>query len=111
LFLSSQDKYGVAEPVSPDENLDVTTASSVHAGKVSGAAAAGVDVAKTPVAKLDKDKSNTKTPVLTSAQEGLSVAQKLFFVGAIVALCVLFLRAKGGKSNTGGGSFKEKSMA
>lgn len=49
--------------------------------------------------------------MLTPADEGLSVAQKLFFIGAIVALCALFLRSRGGKSSSGMGGFKEKSMA
>jgi peptidyl-prolyl cis-trans isomerase B (cyclophilin B) len=95
-----QDLYGVAEPISPDENLDVT----VSKPKASTA----VDVAKTPAAK--EEKAKTSASVLTSTAEGLSAAQKLFFVGAIVALCALFLRSRGGKSTSGQGG-KEKSMA
>jgi peptidyl-prolyl cis-trans isomerase B (cyclophilin B) len=67
-----------------------------------------VDVAKTPAAKEDKPKS--KAPVLASTEGGLSAGQKLFLVGAIVALCALFLRSRGGKSSVGL-SGKEKSMA
>lgn len=95
--------YGVAEPVDPDDNLDVT----VQKSKASDA----VDVAKPPVAKEDTEKSKTKTPVLASTEEGLSVAQKLFFVGAIVALCALFLRSRGGKSSVGQDRYKDKSFA
>jgi peptidyl-prolyl cis-trans isomerase B (cyclophilin B) len=95
-----QDLYGVAEPISPDENLDVT----VSKPKASTA----VDVAKTPAAK--EEKATSSASALTSPAVGLSAAQKLFFVGAIVALCALFLRSRGGKSTPGQGG-KEKSMA
>jgi peptidyl-prolyl cis-trans isomerase B (cyclophilin B) len=95
-----QDLYGAAEPVSPDENLDVTASKP----KVN----ALVDVAKTPAAKEEKPK--TKAPALTSTAEGLSAAQKLFFIGAIIALCALFLRSRGSKNSSGLGG-KEKSMA
>jgi peptidyl-prolyl cis-trans isomerase B (cyclophilin B) len=88
-----QDKLGA------DENLDTTslkpTASAV----------------KHAVAK-ESEKAKPTTPVITSSGEGLSAAQKLFFVGAIVAMCALFLRARGGKSSSNGqGGFKDKSMA
>jgi peptidyl-prolyl cis-trans isomerase B (cyclophilin B) len=49
---------------------------------------------------------------LTSDEEGLSVAQKLFIIGAIVALCALFLRSRDASAaNAGLGGLKEKSMA
>jgi peptidyl-prolyl cis-trans isomerase B (cyclophilin B) len=49
--------------------------------------------------------------VATGSADGLSMGQKFFFVGAIVAICVLFLKSRnGGQSNIVGG-LKEKSMA
>lgn len=93
----------MAEPVSADENLDIT-APKLPAGDA-------LDVAKTPLAKEDDKKTGTNVPVLTSAEEGLSVTQKLFLIGAIVALCALFLRSRGGQSTATMGGLKEKSMA
>jgi peptidyl-prolyl cis-trans isomerase B (cyclophilin B) len=96
-----QDLYGVAEPISADENLDITAPKPK--------ASSAVDVAKPPVAKEDKPKS--KVPVLATSEDGLSAGQKLFFVGAIVAVCALFLRSRGGKSTVSLDRLKEKSMA
>ena len=93
----SQDLYGVAEPATPGDNLDVTVdtkASDVASSKTS-------------------DSVKTKIPGLmaaTEATDGLSMGQKLFFVAVIVALCALFLRSRGGKS-AGSGASKGKSMA
>jgi peptidyl-prolyl cis-trans isomerase B (cyclophilin B) len=67
-----------------------------------------VDVAKTPAAKEDKEK--TKVPTLTSA-EGLSAGQKIFLIAAIVAVCAVFLRSRGSKSTGSAGGFKDKSLA
>jgi len=41
--------------------------------------------------------------------DGLSLGQKLFLIGAVVGVCAFFIRSRGG----GGGSdrFKEKNMA
>jgi len=47
----------------------------------------------------------------SAATDGLSLGQKLFFVGGIVGVCALFLRSRGGNVNTGLGGLKEKSMA
>lgn len=71
-----------------------------------------MDVASPPAAKGEKPK--TQVPVSTSAVEGLSTAQKLFFVGAIVGVCAIFLRSRGGKTSAGAVQFKEfkdRSMA
>jgi peptidyl-prolyl cis-trans isomerase B (cyclophilin B) len=97
----SQDIHGVADTINADENLDTTS--------LKPKASSAVDVAKPAVSK-ESEKANTKTPVLTSSGEGLSAAQKLFFVGAIVAMCAIFLRSRSGKSSNGQG-FKDKSMA
>lgn len=70
-----------------------------------------MDVAKPTAAKDEKEQSKTKVPVSTSTVEGLSAGQKLFFVGAIVAVCALFLRSRGGTSNVSVDRFKDKSMA
>ena len=86
------------------DNLDITATSSQSSE--------GSEVAHIPAAEEDSTKS--KIPGLaasSSADEGLSAAQKLMFFGGIVAVCALFLRSRSGKSNTGTGSFKEKSMA
>jgi peptidyl-prolyl cis-trans isomerase B (cyclophilin B) len=91
-----QDKNGA------DENLDTTS--------LKPKASAAVDVAKPAVAK-ESEKAKTKAPVIISSGEGLSAAQKLFFVGAIVAICALFLRSRSGKSSNAQGGFKDKSMA
>lgn len=45
----------------------------------------------------------------TGATEGLSVGQKVFFIGGIAVVCSLFIRTRGGKSVAGIG--KEKSLA
>ncbi|KAH7069533.1 cyclophilin-like domain-containing protein [Paraphoma chrysanthemicola] len=103
LEVPEEDLYGVAEPADPDDNLDVTTPKS----KASDA----VDVAKPPTSKGDSEKAKTKAPVLATNEEGLSAAQKLFFVGAIVAVCALFLRSRGGKSSVGQDRYKDKSFA
>jgi peptidyl-prolyl cis-trans isomerase B (cyclophilin B) len=100
-----QDLYGVAEAANPDDELDVTatqvkeevasiaevSASSTKA-KVSGLAAAAVKAA--------------------GSADGLSMGQKLFFVGAIAAICALFLKTRtGGQGSSSLGGLKEKSMA
>ncbi|KAJ4370377.1 Peptidyl-prolyl cis-trans isomerase B [Neocucurbitaria cava] len=105
LEVPEEDTYGAAEPMVADDNLDITTTSSSQSAKSS-------EVANIPAAKEDSTKS--KIPGLaaaSSSDEGLSAAQKLMFLGGIVAVCALFLRSRSGKSNTGTGSFKDKSMA
>jgi peptidyl-prolyl cis-trans isomerase B (cyclophilin B) len=68
-----------------------------------------VDVAKTPAANNEKEK--TTSPALTSGAAGLSAGQKLFFVGGIVAVCALFLRSRGGTTSVSADRLKDKSMA
>ncbi|KAF2280884.1 uncharacterized protein EI97DRAFT_389023 [Westerdykella ornata] len=46
-----------------------------------------------------------------ASTEGLSSAQKLFFLGAIVSVCVLFVRSRRGNNGIGMEAYKEKSMA
>jgi peptidyl-prolyl cis-trans isomerase B (cyclophilin B) len=92
--------YGVAEPADPDDELDVTTtqgkedvasiaevAASSTKAKVSGLAAAAVGA--------------------TGSVDGLS----LFFVGAIAAVCGIFLKSRNNQLNNVSGGLKEKSMA
>lgn len=85
---------------------DEQTAVSAHKSKATDAA-----VAKPPATKEDKPKLPKLGTLVTTSEEGLSVAQKLFFVGAIVAVCALYLRSRGAKSGTTASGFKEKSMA
>jgi len=87
-----------------DDNLDVT-ASSPLSGKTS-------EVASIPAPKKE-DSTKSKIPGLAASStetEGLSVMQKILFIGAVIAVCVVFLRTRGGNGNSTGG-FKEKSMA
>ena len=100
-----QDSYGVAEAADPDDELDVTAtqakedvasiaevAASSAKAKVSGLAAAAVHV--------------------TGSVDGLSMGQKLFFIGAIAGVCALFLKSRNdGQGSNVSGSLKEKSMA
>jgi peptidyl-prolyl cis-trans isomerase B (cyclophilin B) len=71
--------------------------------------AGNVDVATTPATSQGSKIPIPAIPGSTVAAEGLSWGQKLFFIGAIVAVCTLFLRSRGGASTSGG--FKQKSMA
>ncbi|KAL5114764.1 Peptidyl-prolyl cis-trans isomerase B [Pleosporales sp. CAS-2024a] len=98
LEVAAEDKYGVAEPVSADENLDVT-APKPKASDV------------TTIATSPATKPKAQFSITTATGEGLSAAQKFFFIGAIVSLCALFLRSRGGKSSVGSNSLKDKSIA
>lgn len=60
------------------------------------------------VPKTQETDKVSPIPVHSSDDEGLSWTQKLIFLGAIVAVCALFLRSRGG---SGSDRFKEKSMA
>jgi peptidyl-prolyl cis-trans isomerase B (cyclophilin B) len=69
-------------------------------------------VAKIPAAKEALSKLKPKLPVLQTAEDGLSIAQKLLFVAAIVAVCILFIRSRGAKNSAASvDRFKEKSLA
>jgi len=75
-------------------------------------ASSAVNGAKVPAAKGEKSKPKTKTPLLSTTDAGLSTAQKLLFIAAIVAACTLFIRSRGAKTGTvGADRFKEKSLA
>lgn len=95
-----QDLYGVAGAADPNDTLDVTTAATAD-----------------EVATIQtSDSTKTKIPGLMAATgtaaDGLSLGQKLFFIGGIVGVCALFLRSKSGANvNNGNGLFKDKSMA
>lgn len=96
LFSGAKDTYGVAEPAIPGDNLDVTIAST-----------------KDQVMSQKSDAIKTKIPGFMAAAtggsaEGLSVGQKVFFVGGISAVCALFLRSRGAST---AGIGKSKSMA
>jgi peptidyl-prolyl cis-trans isomerase B (cyclophilin B) len=68
------------------------------------------DVASPPAGSGNADKTQIQTSA--GADQGLSWAQKMFFVVAIVAVCALFLRGRGGGGGSGFDRFgKEKSMA
>lgn len=68
-----------------------------------------VDVATTPATTQASKVPIASIPGSAVEDDGLSWGQKLFFVGAIVAVCALFLRSRGGASTSGG--FKQRSMA
>ncbi|KAF9692498.1 hypothetical protein EKO04_009723 [Ascochyta lentis] len=97
LEVPAEDLYGVAGDDGTE--LDVT------ADQTTGA----VDVATTPATSQGSKIPIPAIPGSALMEEGLSWGQKLFFVGAIVAVCVLFLRSRGSASTSGG--FKQKSMA
>ena len=98
-----QDLYGAAEPAIPGDDLDVTSTPIID------------DVAS--IAKVS-EASDVKSKIeglaaaipVTGSTEGLSLGQKLMLIGAIVAVCTLFLKSRNGGSNIVGG-LKEKSMA
>ncbi|KAL6708714.1 Peptidyl-prolyl cis-trans isomerase B [Coniothyrium glycines] len=99
LEVPEEDLYGNAGAADPNDTLDVTVAATAN------------DVATIQTS----DSAKTKIPTLVTATgttDGLSLGQKLFFVGGIVGVCALFLRSKSsGKVNNGNGIFKDKSMA
>ncbi|XPT02450.1 Peptidylprolyl isomerase [Ascochyta lentis] len=97
LEVPAEDLYGVAGDDGTE--LDVT------ADQTTGA----VDVATTPATSQGSKIPIPAIPGSALMEEGLSWGQKFFFVGAIVAVCVLFLRSRGSASTSGG--FKQKSMA
>jgi peptidyl-prolyl cis-trans isomerase B (cyclophilin B) len=64
-------------------------------------------------ADIAKPTSESKKPsspaaVLSDLDDGLSMGQKLFFLGVIVGICALFLRSRGGTVTE---NLKVKSMA
>jgi peptidyl-prolyl cis-trans isomerase B (cyclophilin B) len=101
LCLFLQDLYGLAEPAIPGDELDITATPSTD------------DVVN--IAEVSQP-SSTKAKVpglaaVTDSADGLSLGQKVFIIGAIVAVCAVFLKTRnGGQSNIMGG-LKEKSMA
>ncbi|KAJ4309306.1 Peptidyl-prolyl cis-trans isomerase B [Neodidymelliopsis sp. IMI 364377] len=97
LEVPAEDLYGTAG--SDGTELDVT------ADKTAGT----VDVATTPATSQGSKIPIPAIPGSALMEDGLSWGQKLFFIGAIVAVCALFLRSRGGASTSGG--FKQKSMA
>jgi len=86
-----QDDYGM-EPAIDGDNLD----GSAEA-KLPPTPAAGEQSASAPTSKTD------------ASSEGLSLIHKLFFVGVIVSVCVLFLHSRRGSGPDA--VYKEKSMA
>jgi peptidyl-prolyl cis-trans isomerase B (cyclophilin B) len=68
-------------------------------------------VADTANIKEQTSEPKAKTPSIpapakSQGDDGLSMGQKLFLVGAIVGICALFVRSRGGSE-----SLKAKSMA
>ena len=97
-----QNLYGLGEPAIPGDELDITAATPSKEDIV--------NIAEVTQASTTKPKLPGMA-VATGSADGLSMGQKFFFVGAIVAICVLFLKSRnGGQSNIVGG-LKEKSMA
>ncbi|CBX98520.1 hypothetical protein LEMA_P077590.1 [Plenodomus lingam JN3] len=100
LEVPPEDLYGVAEPATPGDNLDVTAASNN----------------KEEQATIQSSESvKSTTPGLAAAvaaaaggsAEGLSVAQKVFIIGGVATVCTLFLKSRG----NGSGHAKTRSMA
>lgn len=94
-FSVLQDLYGVAEPATPGDNLDVTV---------------GTTKEQATIQTSDSTKATIPGFVAAAAggsAEGLSVGQKMFFIGGIAAVCTLFLRSRG----TGQSPGKTRSMA
>ena len=63
--------------------------------------------------KVPGSASGSSSSASSAEEDGLSVTQKLIFIGAVVGLCALFIRTRDGRStsSSGTGVFKEKSMA
>ncbi|RMZ74044.1 peptidyl-prolyl cis-trans isomerase b [Pyrenophora seminiperda CCB06] len=104
LEVPAEDLYGVAEPAIPGDELDVT------ATRVSGDQASIAESSKTSSSK-SKISGLAAAVSSTSSVDGLSMGQKLFFVTAIVAVCLLFLKSRNGGQGAFSGGHKEKSMA
>ncbi|KNG49171.1 peptidyl-prolyl cis-trans isomerase b [Stemphylium lycopersici] len=97
LEVPKEDLYGAAEPAIPGDDLDVTSTPIID----DVASIAKVSEASDVKSKLEGLAS--AIPV-TGSTEGLSLGQKLMLIGAIVAVCTLFLKSRNG-------GLKEKSMA
>ncbi|KAF1965765.1 hypothetical protein BU23DRAFT_519090 [Bimuria novae-zelandiae CBS 107.79] len=102
LEVPPEDTYGEAEAAISGDNLDVTSQQTL---------ADAADVAE-PAIKLNDNSDSDSVPVpvqhlSSNVDDGLSLGQKFFFIGAIVAVCVLFIRSAGGRSQ----GYKQKSMA
>ncbi|KAG9386325.1 Peptidyl-prolyl cis-trans isomerase [Pyrenophora tritici-repentis] len=95
----------VAEPAIPGDNLDVTTTT------VGGDQASIAESSKTSSTKSKISGLAAAAVSSTSSIDGLSMGQKLFFVTAIVGVCVLFLKSRNGGQGSFSGGLKEKSMA
>lgn len=65
------------------------------------------DVAKPAIKPQDESVPVPAAQIHSDVDDGLSLGQKLFFIGAIVAVCALFLRSTGGRPS----GYKQKSMA
>ncbi|CAA9962246.1 Peptidyl-prolyl cis-trans isomerase B [Pyrenophora teres f. teres] len=105
LEVPAEDLYGVAEPAIPGDNLDVT-ATTVGGDKASIAESSKTSSTKSKISGLAAAAVSS-----TSSVDGLSMGQKLFFVTAIVGVCVLFLKSRNGGQGSFSGGLKEKSMA
>lgn len=79
------------------DNLDITSSQQTVA-----------DIADIPEPPKEPKQSTIAVPVHSDFDEGLSLGQKLFFLGVVVGICAFFLRSRGGK---GSSILKEKSMA
>jgi peptidyl-prolyl cis-trans isomerase B (cyclophilin B) len=66
------------------------------------------DIADIAKPTSESKKQSIPAAVHSDLDDGLSMGQKLFFLGVIVGLCALFLRSRGGNGADG---LKVKSMA
>lgn len=89
-----QDTFGAAAAAIEGDNLDVTSQQTL---------AEVADIAK-PTG--ESKKPATPAHVHSELDDGLSMGQKLLFLGVLIGLCALFLRSRGGADG-----FKVKSMA
>ncbi|CAI6341767.1 unnamed protein product [Periconia digitata] len=99
LEVPEEDIYGEAKPAKAGDNLDITPSQQTAA-----------DQANIKEQPSEPKKTSVSVPVPTQGSEvdsGLSMGQKLFLIGAVVGVCALFIRSRGG----GGSGLKEKNMA
>lgn len=80
------------------DNLDITSQQTL---------ADAADIAEPAVKLHDQAVPVPAAQINSEGDDGLSLGQKLFFIGAIVAVCALFIRSARGRPS----GFKPKSMA
>jgi hypothetical protein len=102
-ILSQDLPDGTAEPIRPEENLDVLAAAGANKNAAGGSSGS-------KESSFSGQNANNKYSGLGLTTDddalGLSLMSKLFFAGLIVAGCVLFVRTRKNASASGGLYFK-----